>query len=203
MTQIVWDMDGTVLDSTRVMPDAFIRAVQELGGPAVDRDDVFAAYPLGVPEVILAHLLRRELADGEHEAYYRHLAGAAVACYPGVADVLAGLRRLGHPVVVYTGASTRAASMLFAGAGVEVDLLVGGDQVPHPKPAPDGLFTVAGRLAVAPASLAYVGDSVLDLRAARAAGARSVAAGWGHLYDDSEPADVTLLSPGDVLDLLR
>ena len=55
--RVVWDMDGTLLDTTAVVPDAFVAAVLELGGPAVDRDDVVSAYSMGVPEAILEHFL--------------------------------------------------------------------------------------------------------------------------------------------------
>lgn len=199
----MWDMDGTLLDSTAVVPDAFIGAVQELHGPTVDREAVVAAYPLGVPEVILAHLLGRPLAAGEADAYYRRLRGVLPPPYPGVAAVLAELRARGHLVVVFTGASTRAAATLLTGAGLEIDLLVGGDQIARPKPAPDGLLLAARRLELPPAALAYIGDAPTDLRAARAAGSSSVAAGWGHLYDPAEPAHRTLTAPGEALALIH
>ena len=53
MTHLVWDMDGTLLDTTSVVPDAFVATVQELGVADVDREKVVAAYSLGVPEVML------------------------------------------------------------------------------------------------------------------------------------------------------
>jgi beta-phosphoglucomutase-like phosphatase (HAD superfamily) len=56
MVQLVWDMDGTLLDSSRAVPDAFVAAIIELGGPSLERQQIVAAYPLGVAEVILAHL---------------------------------------------------------------------------------------------------------------------------------------------------
>lgn len=200
--QLVWDMDGTLLDSSFVVPDAFIAAVAELGVADVDRAQVVAAYSLGVPEVILQHLLGRDLEPDEPEAYYRRLLHASVAPYPGIPAALTELRSSGQVIAVFTGASTRAASTLLASAGIEVDLLVGGDSIQRPKPAPDGLLRVARQLQRDPADLAYVGDAPTDLRAAKAAGALSVAARWGHLYDSAEPADVTLAAPEDVRKLI-
>jgi HAD superfamily hydrolase (TIGR01509 family) len=202
ITQLVWDMDGTLLDSTVVVPAAFIGAVRELGGPDVDREEVVAAYSLGTPEVILAHLVGRGLEASEADAYYRRLGAVAGSPYPGVAGSLEALRELGHAVAVFTGASSRAASMLLEGAGLDVDVLVGGDDIERPKPAPDGLLLIAERLGLAPADLAYVGDSPLDLRAAAAAGSHSAAAAWGHLYEQAEPADFTLDRPEKALTLL-
>ncbi|QIY76576.1 HAD-IA family hydrolase [Streptomyces sp. RLB1-33] len=200
--ELVWDMDGTLLDSTVVVPAAFVAAVRDLGGPRVGPEQVVASYSLGTPEVILAHLVGRDLALDETEVYYRKLKDVEVAPYPGVADVLDTLRESGRPVAVFTGASSRAAAMLLRAAGLDVDVLIGGDHVQRPKPAGDGVVLAAERLGVAPAGLAYIGDSPLDLRAAAAAGSRSAAAAWGHLYDGAEPSDATLTRPEEALGLL-
>ncbi|MFG2691626.1 HAD family hydrolase [Streptomyces sp. NPDC048405] len=200
--ELVWDMDGTLLDSTVVVPAAFVAAVRELGGPRVSPEEVVASYSRGTPEVILAHLVGRELTLDETEVYYRELRGVEVAPYPGVADVLDSLRERGRAVAVFTGASSRAGATLLKAAGLDVDVLIGGDHVQRPKPAGDGLFLAANRLGVAPDDLAYIGDSPLDLRAAAAAGCRSAAAAWGHLYDSAEPCDAALTRPEDALELL-
>ncbi|GAA1610793.1 HAD family hydrolase [Actinoplanes couchii] len=199
---VVWDMDGTLVDSTRVVPDAFVRAVATLNGPVITSAEVVAAYPRGTPEVILSFLVGRELSPDEHDVYYRQLDGVAVSAYPGVLATLAALREKGRPVAVFTGASTRSARILLAAAGIDADVVIGGDQVSRPKPAPDGMLLAARRLGTRPDRLALVGDSPLDLRAARSAGSVSVSAAWGHLYDPAEPADVTLSTPGEALALV-
>ncbi len=66
---LAWDMDGTLIDSTEVVPDAFVAAVAELGGPVLGRSDIVAAYHVGVPEEMLRHLLGRDLKAGEAESY--------------------------------------------------------------------------------------------------------------------------------------
>jgi HAD superfamily hydrolase (TIGR01509 family) len=199
---LIWDMDGTLLDSSAAVPAAYAAALVRIGGPVVTAADVIAAYPLGPPEVILEHLAGRPLTAQETEAYYRELAAVSVRPYPGVADVVARLRAHGAPLAVFTGASTRAALTLLASAGLAADVLVGGDQIGRPKPAPDGLLLVAGRLGAKPEDLAYIGDAPVDLRAARAAGSHAAAAAWGHLYDPAEPADSVLAAPADALRLL-
>ena len=200
--QLVWDMDGTLLDSGVAVPAAYVATVRELGGPPVTPAQVVDRYWLGTPEMILADLLGQDLAVGAADDYYGRLADADVALYPGVAAVLAELRRRGHLVAVFTGSSSRAATILLTSAGVAADLVVGGDQVGRPKPSGDGLVLTASRLGVPPGSLAYIGDAPNDLRAARAVGGLSAAAAWGHQYDAAEPADVTLAAPGAALGLL-
>jgi HAD superfamily hydrolase (TIGR01509 family) len=199
---VVWDMDGTLLDSSAAAPAAYAAAVLELGGREVTAEEVIAAYPLGPPAVILARLLGRPVMDSETEAYYSRLGQASVEPYPDVATTLSELRARGHVVAVFTGASRRAAGLLLAAAGLTADVLVGGEEVARPKPAPDGLVLAAARLGLGPAELAYVGDSPLDTRAAKAAGSHAAAASWGHMYDAAEPADSILTAPGQALDLL-
>ena len=202
VVQLVWDMDGTLVDSTEVVPDAFVGAVAALGGPQVDHARVIAAYSLGVPEVMLAELLGRPLLDGEVEAYYQGLDGAQLHAYPGVIRAFKALRAVGHPVAVFTGAAVRGARTLLEAAGLDVDVLVGGDMVDRPKPAPDGLYLAAALLEVSAHDLVYIGDAPTDLQAARAAGALAAAASWGHLYDPQASADLTLNGPEDALALL-
>jgi HAD superfamily hydrolase (TIGR01509 family) len=200
---VAWDMDGTLLDSSVAVPAAFAAALTRMGGPPVTPAQVIAAYPLGTAEVILAHLAGRDATAQEVAEYYRQLTTAAVRPYPGIAQVVAELAGRGLPVTVVTGASSRAARILLAAAGLAADVLVGGDQVPRPKPAPDGLRRAASLIGVRPSELAYVGDSPADMGAARAAGSYAAAAAWGHLYDPGIGADSVLAEPAQALALLQ
>lgn len=201
---ILWDMDGTLIDSTAAVPAAFVATVEELGGPPVTESAIVTAYPMGAPEVILAHFVGRGLRDGESERYYRRLRAAVVHPYPGVYDAVVRINR-GWPVGVCTGASHLAARILLGQAGLVhlFGVLVGSDEVANPKPAPDSILEGCRRLGHPPGAVAYVGDAPTDLLAARHAGALAVAAGWGHLYSPDAPADVTLTAPHQALDLLR
>jgi HAD superfamily hydrolase (TIGR01509 family) len=199
---VVWDMDGTLLDSSVAVPAAFAATLARRGGPEIDAAQVIAAYPLGTAEVIMAHLAGRPVTAADMDEYYGELRRSAVAAYPGVAEVLGGLRARGHPVAVFTGASRRAAGILLAAAGLAADVLIGGDQVRNPKPAADGLLLAAQEIGVCPADLAYVGDSPADMGAARAAGSHAAAAAWGHMYDAAVGADSVLTEPGQALSLL-
>jgi HAD superfamily hydrolase (TIGR01509 family) len=202
---VVWDMDGTLIDSSTVVPDAYITAIGRLGGPALTREAVVAAYTLGPPAIMLTHLLGRASTDADVEEYLGCLrASAALARpYPGIETTLERLRgrvELG----VFTGASHTSALVLLEAAGLaeRFAVVVGGDEVERQKPAPDGVLLACKSLGVSPAGAAYVGDSPSDLQAARSSGARAFAAGWGHLYSPEEPADLVLDRPEDLLDLV-
>ena len=81
-------------------------------------------------------------------AYYRRLEGVHLEAYPEALDTLQAWRESGQRVAVFIGAAVRGARTLLEAAGIEVDVLVGGDLVKRPKPAPDGLFRIAELLGV-------------------------------------------------------
>ena len=202
---IVWDMDGTLIDSATVVPDAYIRAITRLGGPTLTREAVIAAYGLGPPVIMLAHLLGRATTDADVQEYLACLRAEAAAArpYPGIEATLEGLRGRVE-MGVFTGANHAGALILLESAGLtgHFTVVVGGDEVEHQKPAPDGVLRACRSLGVAPASAAYVGDSASDLEAARSSGARAFAAGWGHLYGPDSQADLVLHRPEELLELL-
>lgn len=202
---IVFDMDGTLIESHSVVPAAYRAAVVDGGGPVLSDAEIIAGYPLGPPSALLSHLLRRPATEADLASYHAHLATLAeqVTVYPGVADVLADLTAR-VPIGLFTGASHRAAEILLDRVGLlgHFRVVLGGDEVPRPKPSPDGVEVACRLLGLAPSRAAYVGDSPLDLRAARRSGAVAVAAGWGHQYDPDETANLTAGRPRDLLSLL-
>jgi phosphoglycolate phosphatase-like HAD superfamily hydrolase len=206
VTGIVFDMDGTLIDSTQCVTGAYRQAILEGGGRDYSPTEIVAAYPLGPPGVILAHLLGREANEEDEACYLAALAERvdAVVIYPGIADLLHTLVGSEVPLAVFTGASRAAAGVVLSAVGM-IDffpVIVGGDQVLRPKPEPDGVVQSCELLGLPPWRVAYVGDSSLDLEAATRAGAVAVAAGWGHLFDPSAPCDAVVRRPADVLDIL-
>jgi HAD superfamily hydrolase (TIGR01509 family) len=198
-------MDGTLLDSGTVVPDAFIATVQALTGTTYSREQVIQLYPLGPPKIMLTRLLGRPCTAADLDAYHQrlHAMAAEIQPYPEITSVLETLRaRLS--MAVFTGASGRAARMLLEAAGLREHfaVVVAGDQVNRQKPHPDGILRACERLGVPAQAAAYVADAPIDLEAARRAGATPVAAGWGHLYQASAPAQVVLRRPRELLALL-
>jgi HAD superfamily hydrolase (TIGR01549 family) len=202
---VVFDMDGTLLDSTTVIPDAYISCIAALHGPRYSRAEIVAAYSVGPPRAMLTKLLGRPSRPEEVDDYHARLESMAadVIVYPGVRETLAALARV-VPLAVFTGASLRAATILLGAADLAqfFDAVVGADEVARPKPEPDGILLACRRLGVPPAAALYVGDAPNDLEAARRSDAGAIAAAWGHLFEPSEPSDDELGSPGELLELL-
>jgi HAD superfamily hydrolase (TIGR01509 family) len=108
-------------------------------------------------------------------------------------------------LAVFTGASTSAAVQLLTATRLLefFSVVVGGDDVPRAKPEADGVLRACDLLGVSPRRAAYVGDSALDLEAARRSGALSVGAAWGHLFDAEAPCDFVARAPHDLLFIVR
>ena len=84
--------------------------------------------------------------------------------------------------------------------------VVSGDTCPRPKPYPDSLLRAASDIAMPPTNILYVGDDERDVQAARAAGMRSLIAGYGYLGTENRPdrwgADGIVQRPEEILNFL-
>lgn len=202
---VIFDMDGTLMDSMDPVNDAFIETIAAAGGLRYTDADIVAAFPKGPSDRMLAHLLGRPVIPEESSDYHRRLDenAASLVPYPGIAealDALAATTRL----ALFTGADIVSLRLLLRRTGLleRFEVTTGGDEVAHAKPAPDGILLTCQRLGVDPAQAAYVGDSGPDMEAACAAGTLAVGATWGSLWQASHPADVTAARPGDLVTLL-
>jgi HAD superfamily hydrolase (TIGR01509 family) len=200
---VVFDMDGTLIDSATVIPDAYIACIAALGGPTYTPSEIVAAYSVGPPEAMLTHLLGRPSTPAEVGDYHVRLERLArgVAVYPGIRETLATIASQ-VPLAVFTGASIRACWILLRPTGLlgYFAALVGGDEIARPKPHPDGILEACRRIRVNPSDAAYVGDAPNDLRAARRSGTLALAAAWGHQYQPDEPSDGVLERPAGIID---
>jgi len=202
---VVFDMDGTLLDSLPVVLDCYRTTVEEMGGPSLTPDDVLSSFALGPAATMLSTLIGRPVGAEAVACYEQHLTDAAdrVAPYPGISEALETLAG-SLPLGVFTAADTSAAELLLTATGLRdtIGPVVGGDRPVRSKPDPDGLLAVCAMLDVAPTNVAYVGDGPSDVEVARSCGAMAVAAAWGHQFRDDRGGDVVVRSPGELLELL-
>ena len=196
-------MDGTLFDSMAATTSSFIGAVAR-GGARPSADEVIALFSLGPPRRILDRLLGRPATDDDLMRYHELLSAGQVVVYDGVEEALERLRRAGVALGLFTGADVASLETLLGATALLslFDGVVGGDEVAHPKPAPDGVLLACHRLGVAPEAAAYVGDTSADMQAARRAGVVAVGAGWGHFWASGNGADVVADTPSALPDVL-
>ena len=202
---VVFDMDGTLIDSLAVVCECYRMTVLEFDGPNLIPDQILSAFAIGPAALMLESLIGRAVGTEAIARYEERLKDQVgfVTVYDGVKETLSELAAR-VPVGVFTAADTSAAELLLEAVGLRSDVgpVIGADQTLRPKPAPDGLMDACRMLGVATTNAAYVGDGPADVFVARSCGALAVAAGWGHQYDEDRDVDVTVAQPRDLLDLV-
>jgi HAD superfamily hydrolase (TIGR01509 family) len=207
---VVFDLDGTLLDSMSFAPQVYATTVRDLGGPALSAETVVSRWHIGPAPVLLAHLLDRAVGPDDMECYHRNFAAAVadVRPFPGISALIDELRGSGYGIAIYTSAIRHAASRMLAQARLDAHfpVIVCGDEVGRPKPDPQGLRLACRRLGVDPVEAAYVGDAAVDLQCASAAGSLGIHARWGGRAATTNTGTglgFAIERPHDVMALLR
>ncbi len=203
---VIFDLDGVLIDSLQVARDAFAVAYGEVVGPGEPPVDEYVRHP----GRRLADVLRIMRLPAAMEAPFvreSYRLADRVAPVPGIVDLLRTLRSRGLVLAVATGKDgARARSLLDQLAIRSVFAhVIGSDEVPVPKPAPDIVRRALDLLQVPAAAAVLVGDAVPDLVSARRAGVATVAALWGESDETTLRAarpDHVAGTPAALLDIL-
>ena len=209
---VLFDLDGTLLDTARDLVNALHIVCSEEQQPAPDValaaqyvstgaiGLVRLAFP-GHDEAAL-ELLRRRLVTTYEQNLCIH-----TAPYPGINDVLDELDRAG----VAWGVVTNKMKYLAEPILDHLDLLrrcatvVGGDTAAQNKPHPAPIHFALAAMRVKPDRAVYVGDAEKDIIAGKAAGTRTIAVTWGYIIPGHDPygwnADYTIDEPKQLLNL--
>jgi phosphoglycolate phosphatase len=178
---VIYDLDGTLIDSRGDLADSVNAMLARMGLPQQAPEVIFGFIGEGAERLIRRSLgpeqdRYAEAAPIWREEYRRRLL-ARTCLYPGVDELL---RRPPDARAVLTNKPGEFAREILSGLGIAhaFRALVGGDEAPR-KPAPDGLLRLCARLDARPAEALLVGDSAIDLATGRAAGVRVCAATWG------------------------
>ncbi|MEM7753742.1 MAG: HAD-IA family hydrolase, partial [Pseudomonadota bacterium] len=165
MRAVLFDLDGTLIDSLPNIRDAANAVLAERGLPALTSETIAGFVGLG-EQVFIDRLIGATDLEGAERAWvmerfighYRIEAGKTVV-FHGVVEALTALHQSGTPVGLVTNKPRAPLGPTLASAGIEAffDVVVAGDDLPKRKPDPMQLTHAMAQLGVA--DCVYVGDS--------------------------------------------
>jgi 5'-nucleotidase len=201
---VIFDLDGTVVDSVELIVESFRHATVEVLGVELEREQMIAN--VGKPLVEQMEVLSPDHADQLVRVYreFNHREhDRMLRMYEGMLAVLEGLQARGARMGLVTSKSRPTTEMAFRVTGIRplLDVVVCAEDTERNKPYPDPIEFCLQRMGAAPDQGVYVGDSPYDLQAAKAAGVRSIGVTWGVFGRDSLEAESPDLVVDSVEDL--
>ena len=184
---VIFDLDGTLVDSIPDLTDAVNKFLGASGRSPLAMDDVRRLVGKGA-----RNLVERALGNGTEEEVERSLAiflayneahiADKTVMYPGVAETLQELRRRGCRMAMVTNKTEFLSRKLLAVIGIDnyFEQILGADSLPFRKPSPEPILKVLRDGAVPADRAVMVGDSINDIAAGKKAGLITVACTFGY-----------------------
>jgi phosphoglycolate phosphatase len=200
MDLVIFDLDGTLIDSKRDLACAVNAARAHRGMEPLENETVFSYVGEGAPT-----LIRRALGPGATDdqvkdalafflAFYNDHMIDHTLLYPGVLDTLERLSTAGVKMAVLTNKPVRMSRAICEALGVSqyFERVYGGNSFEQKKPDPIGIATLLVDCAAAPGRAIMVGDSAVDIRTARNANVMSCGVSYGFQPETlaAEPPDL-------------
>jgi phosphoglycolate phosphatase len=210
---IVFDLDGTLIDSSKDLAISMNATRAHFGMPPLDPTLIYSYVGNGA-----GILVRRAMGSDASEErvaealefflkFYRAHALEHTRLYPGVQEVVEQLRASGHNMAVLTNKPVKISFDIVGALGLHTHFLrvYGGDSFASKKPDPIGVRTLMADADVSPCETLMVGDSGVDVQTARNAGIRSCGVAWGFQPEafEIDPPDVLIKEPGELLALVH
>jgi pyrophosphatase PpaX len=204
---VLFDLDGTLIDSGAIILASFRHATQTVlrreipdaelaalvGGSNI-HDQMRSIDAAQVDELVRVYREHNEPLHDQLEAF------------EGIEHVLAELKREGRQLGIVTAKRRQTVELAFAVLPLEryFDVVVTSDMTERHKPDPEPVRQALERLGVEPGEAAFVGDSPFDVASGKAAGVFTVAVAWGNIHpiENLAEADVLVASPAQLLEIL-
>lgn len=208
---VLIDVDGTLVDSVPDLAYCVDAMMRELGLPERGETRVRKWVGNGVERLVQRALINQ--LDGEpdevlfaealpvFEALYRDNTSKRSCLYPGVQEALDFLKTTGVRIGCVTNKASQFTLPLLKDLGVHdyFEIIICGDMLERKKPDPMPLLYAAEQLETSPAESLMIGDSMSDVKAARAAGFRIVCMSYGYNHGE----DIRNYDPDAVVDSME
>ena len=188
---VLYDMDGTVLDTLADLTDAVNVSLRRFGLPEQPAMHVRDVLGNGARRLIMGCLPEEtdeKTVDAVlefYKPYYDAHCREKTAPYPGITELMRRLRDAGVKQAVVSnkpdGAVKELAELFFGGL---IESAVGESETVRLKPCPDAVLAAAKLMGVSKDECVYVGDSEVDIETARRAGMDCISVAWGFRDED-------------------
>jgi phosphoglycolate phosphatase len=210
MDLVIFDLDGTLIDSSRDLANSVNATRAHLGLAPIENETVYSYVGNGAP-VLIRKALGPEYANEEVQsaleyflAYYREHMLDNTVLYPGVREVLDQFRRAGLTMAVLTNKPVRFSQGIVDGLGLGAHFrrVYGGNSFEQKKPHPVGIETLMSEVGATRQETVMVGDSSVDVQTARNARVTACGVTWGFQPDTfaAWPPDFLVNTAGELAD---
>lgn len=185
---IVWDLDGTLVNSLQTSFDAFNDGIEKYLGRRLSGEEILAQFTTSEDQVV-ARLVGEKHAAECYQVVRRIMAERLhqIEPFDGVRETLRELTDAGYRFGIFTGRGRPGTEAILRNLELDdhfVEVVTSSDVENH-KPHPEGLYKVCKAAGVAPELAIMIGDSHFDMRAGRSAGARTVGCLWDKMANRS------------------
>jgi phosphoglycolate phosphatase len=209
---VIFDLDGTLIDSSKDLAISVNATREHLGMPPLDPLVIHSYVGNGAAMLVkrsLGSTVTDELAErglAYFLKYYRTHALQYTRCYEGIPGLLRELSVKGHKMAILTNKPAKISTDIVAGLGIGQYFfrLYGGDSLFAKKPDPEGIRLLREEARETVGDTLMVGDSAVDVQTARNAGVRCCGVGWGIQPESFElnPPDFLIQTPRELLSKL-
>ena len=202
---VIWDLDGTLVDSRRDIATAANGALQAIGRQVLPLETVASYVGDGIGTLIErltpgGDERERAACRAQFERIYAAVCCVQTTVFPGITEVLKAFAAAGHLQAVATNKAIAYTLPILEACGIQgYFAAVRGGDGPR-KPDPWQLLDIGRELGRAPDWM--IGDHHTDLRAGRAAGCRVAFCHWGLGHSAGDPVDAEAETPRDLLTIL-
>ncbi len=197
---VIFDMDGVIIDSEPLHMEAW-RRLLEMHGIDTGEVDFHDLVGKGEVECFKSYNMEGNSATliSEKQGIYKELLKDKLAPFPGVIDLIKTLHK---KFVLAVASNDFRENSLFALDRLKLRnyfrVIVGKEDVRHPKPDPEMYLMTAERLGMAPSSCLVIEDSIVGVEAAKSAGMKCIAVANSFLAEKLGKADVVIKDIVDV-----
>lgn len=187
---ILFDFDGTVANTNRLIIDSWQHVFRTVYGKEADEADIKATFgePLGVSMVKNFPDMNPEDAIDMYRSHQKDIYEEMIEPFPGMAELLKGLKEKGYQVGIVTSRlrnSTMIGLRKF-GLAETADCIVTCEDTDKHKPDPAPALIALEKLSAKAEETLMVGDSMFDIKCAHNAGIEAVMVGWAEAITEAD-----------------